>query len=55
VIGEVVYFHVAEAVMAGQRVDAAKVEAMGRLGGPNYTRVTVDSIFAMPRPVLPGG
>jgi len=36
-------------------VDAAKVEAMGRLGGPNYTRVTAESIFAMPRPVLPGG
>jgi len=55
VIGEVVYFHLAERVMSGHRVDAAKVEAIGRLGGPNYTRVTADSIFAMPRPTLPGG
>jgi flavin reductase (DIM6/NTAB) family NADH-FMN oxidoreductase RutF len=54
VIGEVVYFHVAEAVMTGARVDAAKLDAIARLGGPNYTRVTAESIFAMPRPASPG-
>jgi flavin reductase (DIM6/NTAB) family NADH-FMN oxidoreductase RutF len=55
VIGEVVYFHLAEAVLTSSRVDAAKVDAIARLGGPNYTRVTGETIFAMPRPVLPGG
>ena len=31
----------------------AKLDAIARLGGPNYTRVTKESIFGMPRPVLP--
>ncbi len=53
VIGEVLLFHVAAAVLAGGRVDAAKLDAIARLGGPNYTRVTPDSIFGMPRPAPP--
>jgi flavin reductase (DIM6/NTAB) family NADH-FMN oxidoreductase RutF len=53
IIGEVVLFHIAEAVLAGGRVDAAKLDAIGRLGGANYTRVTPDSMFGMPRPALP--
>jgi flavin reductase (DIM6/NTAB) family NADH-FMN oxidoreductase RutF len=53
VIGEVVLLHLAEAVLSGGRVDAAKLDAIARLGGPYYTRVTPDSIFGMPRPVLP--
>ena len=53
VIGEVVYLHIAEAVLTGTRVDAAKLDAIARLGGPNYTRVTEASIFSLPRPVLP--
>lgn len=53
VIGEVVYLHIAEAVMTGTHVDAAKVDAIARLGGPNYTRVTRESIFSMPRPAPP--
>ena len=53
VIGEVVYLHVAEAVMTNGRVDAAKLDVVARLGGPNYTRVTKESIFGMARPVLP--
>jgi flavin reductase (DIM6/NTAB) family NADH-FMN oxidoreductase RutF len=52
VIGEVVYFHLAEAVLTKGRVDTAKVDVIARLGGPNYTRVTPESIFGMPRPVL---
>ena len=54
VIGEVLYFHLAESVLTGGRVDAAKLDAIARLGGPGYTRVTRESIFRMPRPVLPG-
>lgn len=55
VIGEVVYFHLAESILAGGRVDFAKLDAIARLGGPNYTRVTAESIFALPRPAAPGG
>ena len=33
--------------------EPAKLDAIARLGGPNYTRVTKESIFGMPRPVLP--
>lgn len=53
VIGEVVHLHIAEAVMTGTHVDAAKVDAIARLGGPNYTRVTRESIFSLPRPAPP--
>ncbi|HEU4725295.1 MAG TPA: flavin reductase family protein [Candidatus Eisenbacteria bacterium] len=52
VIGEVLYFHLAEAVLTNGRVDAAKLDVIARLGGPNYTRVTPASIFGMTRPVL---
>lgn len=54
VIGEVVYFHIEESLMNGLRVDSGAIDAIGRLGGPNYTRVTRESIFAMPRPTVPG-
>ena len=54
VIGEVVLFHVAESLLNGLRVDSASIDAIARLGGPNYTRVTKDTVFAMPRPALPG-
>jgi flavin reductase (DIM6/NTAB) family NADH-FMN oxidoreductase RutF len=53
VIGEVVLFHISEAVLVGGRVDAAKLGAIARLGGANYTRVTPESMFGMPRPTLP--
>lgn len=55
VIGEVVWFHVEESLMTKEwRIDSAAIDAIGRLGGPNYTRVTPESIFAMPRPGAPG-
>ncbi len=56
VIGEVVYFHIAESLLVGPglRVDSAAIDAIGRLGGPNYTHVTRESVFGLPRPVLPG-
>jgi flavin reductase (DIM6/NTAB) family NADH-FMN oxidoreductase RutF len=54
VIGEVVYFHLLERLLdAKGRVDAAKLDPIARLGGPNYTRVTPESIFPMPRPPAP--
>jgi len=54
VIGEVVYFHIRESLLKGLRVDSGAIGAIARLGGPNYTRVTPETIFAMPRPVAPG-
>ena len=53
VIGEVVLFHVAESLLTGLRVDSASIDAIGRLGGPNYTRVTKESVFSLARPTLP--
>ena len=40
--------------MSGSEESLATL-TIARLGGPNYTRVTGETIFAMPRPVLPGG
>jgi flavin reductase (DIM6/NTAB) family NADH-FMN oxidoreductase RutF len=53
VIGEIVYFHISEAVLSADRVDPAKLMPIGRLGGPLYTHVTPDSIFRLPRPAAP--
>jgi flavin reductase (DIM6/NTAB) family NADH-FMN oxidoreductase RutF len=54
VIGQVLYFHVAESLLDGKgRVDVSRLDAIGRLGGPHYTRVTPESIFALPRPSAP--
>lgn len=56
VIGEVVWFHVEESLFVKDlRVDSAAIDAIARLGGPNYTRVTRESVFAMPRPGAPAG
>lgn len=54
VIGEVVYFHVEESLLTNGRINSGAIDAMGRLGGPSYTRVTKDSIFNLPRPTTPG-
>jgi flavin reductase (DIM6/NTAB) family NADH-FMN oxidoreductase RutF len=53
VLGEVLLFHVAESLLTGLRVDSASIDAIARLGGPNYTRVTKESAFGMARPSLP--
>jgi flavin reductase (DIM6/NTAB) family NADH-FMN oxidoreductase RutF len=38
VIGEVLRFHVREDLFDDYRIDAAKLQAVGRLGGPTYCR-----------------
>ncbi len=38
VMGEVVWVHVHDHVLTGPRIDPAKVDAVGRMGGPVYTR-----------------
>jgi len=53
VIGEVVYFHIAESLFVKGRIDYAALDAIGRLGGPLYTHVTQESVFKLARPVLP--
>lgn len=47
VIGEVVVFHVADAVYADGRVDMRKFQPLARLGGPYYARL--GEIIAMPK------
>jgi flavin reductase (DIM6/NTAB) family NADH-FMN oxidoreductase RutF len=53
VIGEVVYFHIAESLFVNGRIDSGALDAIGRLGGPLYTHVTKESVFNLPRPTLP--
>lgn len=51
VIGEVLLFHVADALVENYRVDPDKLRAIGRMGGPTYSR-TMDR-FDLARPVVP--
>ena len=55
VIGEVVYFHIADSLFVNGRIDSGALDAIGRLGGPLYTHVTKESVFNLPRPALPQG
>jgi len=48
VIGEVLRFHIAGEIADGFRIDADKLRAIGRMGGPDYVR-TADR-FVMIRP-----
>jgi flavin reductase (DIM6/NTAB) family NADH-FMN oxidoreductase RutF len=48
VLGDVLRFHVAEAVLDGYKIDPAKLKAIGRMGGPTFVR-THDR-FDMKRP-----
>ena len=48
VLGEVLRFHVDEAVMDGDKIDPTLLHAIGRMGGPTYARTT--DRFDMIRP-----
>jgi len=48
VIGEVVRFHVDDALIDNYKIDPDKLHAIGRMGGPTYTRTT--DLFDMVRP-----
>jgi flavin reductase (DIM6/NTAB) family NADH-FMN oxidoreductase RutF len=50
VIGEVVRFHLDDALVDNFRVDPDKLHAIGRMGGPTYSRTT--DRFDMPRPTV---
>ncbi len=50
VIGEVVYFHVAQALMPEGALDARRVDYISRMGGDWYARIDCSAMFEMPRP-----
>lgn len=48
IIGEIVAAYINDAVMTEGTVDPAKLDTIGRMGGPHYTRTT--ERFGLPRP-----
>jgi flavin reductase (DIM6/NTAB) family NADH-FMN oxidoreductase RutF len=48
IIGEILLWHVSEDVLVDGRIDMGKLDAVGRMGGPHYTR-TRDR-FSLQRP-----
>jgi len=48
IIGEVLRFHVDDALIDGYKIDPDKLHTFGRMGGPTYTRTT--DLFDMVRP-----
>lgn len=48
VLGEVLRFHIQDSILDGYKIDADALKAIGRMGGPTYTR-TRDR-FVMQRP-----
>ncbi len=48
VLGEVLRFHIDEALFDHNKIDPDKLHAIGRMGGPTYTRTT--DLFDMERP-----
>lgn len=51
VLGEVVRFHIDDALFNGGKIDPGRLRAVGRMGGPTYVR-TADR-FDLERPQLP--
>lgn len=52
VLGDVLRFHVQQDLLDGFRIDQEKLRAIGRMGGPTYTRTR--DLFHLPRPVWEG-
>lgn len=50
ILGEVVYFHVAQSLMDGETLDARRVDYIARMGADWYARANTDSMFVLPRP-----
>jgi flavin reductase (DIM6/NTAB) family NADH-FMN oxidoreductase RutF len=48
VFGDVLRFHVDEAIVDGYKIDPAKLRAVGRMGGPTY--IHTHDLFEMARP-----
>jgi flavin reductase (DIM6/NTAB) family NADH-FMN oxidoreductase RutF len=52
-ICEVVLFHIAQHILDDGQINPFKYDAVARLGGDYYTRVTAGSIFELAKPVSP--
>ena len=50
VLGEVMRFHLDDALFENYKIDPDKLHAIGRMGGPTYTRTT--GLFDMVRPKM---
>jgi len=50
IIGEVVYFHVAQAILTDGAVDACRIDYIARMGADWYARANAPNMFEMPRP-----
>jgi flavin reductase (DIM6/NTAB) family NADH-FMN oxidoreductase RutF len=50
ILGEVLCFHVQEALMKGELPDPAKLDQVGRLGGAYYTRAFGEALFEVAKP-----
>jgi len=50
VLGEVVYFHVSQALMPEGVLDPRRVDYIARMGGDWYARADASAMFEMPRP-----
>jgi flavin reductase (DIM6/NTAB) family NADH-FMN oxidoreductase RutF len=53
VVGEIVYVHVADALLVDGVPDNRRMDLIGRLGADWYTHVTPDSLFQLGRPESP--
>lgn len=49
VLGDVLLFHIDEAVLDGDKIDPARLRAIGRMGGPTYTRTSDRFDIARPK------
>jgi flavin reductase (DIM6/NTAB) family NADH-FMN oxidoreductase RutF len=56
VLGEVLRFHIDEAVLDGDKIDPERLRAIGRMGGPTYARTRDRFDMARPKeqPARPG-
>jgi flavin reductase (DIM6/NTAB) family NADH-FMN oxidoreductase RutF len=50
IIGEVVYFHVSDALLVHGVLDPRRVDYIARMGSDWYSRAVPDAMFEMPRP-----
>jgi hypothetical protein len=49
-VGQVLRFHVDDALISDYKIDPDLLHAIGRMGGPTYSRTT--DRFDMPRPTV---
>jgi flavin reductase (DIM6/NTAB) family NADH-FMN oxidoreductase RutF len=50
VIGEVVYFHIADHVLVNGEIDPTRIDYVSRMGGDWYARANLNCMFELPRP-----